>query len=161
MAIINEVTGPKVWVVDNPGSKKYHMTGGYGQPDMKQCFCGVKIKASKVIDPRDVAAREGLQNIDLWCIKCLSLVDYEALDQKILFAAIDFNNGYFYKDNIMDHLGRRKPKLRLSPPPAIPEIRSLASMTAGDEDRSKVRAMLEAAISEIEPSRSTALGSFR
>lgn len=130
MAMINEVTGPKVWVVDNPGSKKYHMTGGYGQPDMKQCFCGAKIKATKVIDPRDIAAREGFQDLNLWCIKCIGLLDFEALDQKIVFAAIDFGNGYFYKDNLMQHLSRRKPKLRLTPPPAIPDTATITSVAS-------------------------------
>jgi hypothetical protein len=121
----NEVTGPKVWVVKNPNSKKHHMTGGYGQPEMSKCFCGNQIETNEVFDPRDIAARDGFQDLDLWCIKCIGLLDFEALDQKIIFSAIDFGNGYFYKDNLMDHLGRSKPKLRLTPPPAIPDTLSL------------------------------------
>lgn len=118
--ILNEVTGPRVFVVDNGRGSKLHITGGYGQPDMKQALCGANIKVTKVLDPRDTAARDGYQDYNMWCTKCMGLLDFEALDQKILFSAIEWPAGTTGQLIIAGHLTRRKPKLRLTPPPATP-----------------------------------------
>jgi hypothetical protein len=119
--VLNELTGPQVFVVKNPRSKKLHLTGGYNQPDVKKCFCGTTIKATKVVDARDIAPREGYRDHNKWCKRCLSMLDFEGLDQKVLFAAIQFPQGTYGQLVIAGHVGRRKPALKLTPPPAKPQ----------------------------------------
>jgi len=118
ISIENEVTGPRVFVVQNSSSSKLHITGGYAQQDMKKTFCGRKVNTPTVLDPRDTAAREGYQNYTMWCVKCIGLLDFEALDQIILFAAIEWPTGTNGQLSVVPHLSRKKPRLKLAPPPA-------------------------------------------
>ena len=119
--VLNELTGPQVFVFQNPRSTKLHITGGYNQPDVKKAFCGTTIKASKVIDARDIAPREGYRDHNKWCKRCLAMLDFEGLDQKVLFSAIQFSKGTYGQLVIAGHAGRRKPALKLSPVPAKPQ----------------------------------------
>jgi len=118
ISIENEVTGPRVFVVQNSKSSKLHITGGYGQPEMKKTLCGQKVNTPTVFDPRDTAARDGYQDHTKWCVKCMGFLDFEALDQIILFAAIEWPTGTNGQHSVVPHLSRKKPKLKLSPPPA-------------------------------------------
>jgi len=129
---LNEITGPRVFVVDNPRTKKLHITGGYGQPDMKRTLCGQKVNTPTVLDPRDTAARDGYQDYTKWCVKCMGLLDFEALDQIILFAAIEWPTGTNGQLSVVPHLSRKRPKLKLTPPPANPttyKVTDVASPT--------------------------------
>jgi len=36
----NEVVGPKLWMYRVDDKSKWHITGGYGQPDHKKTLCG-------------------------------------------------------------------------------------------------------------------------
>tara|TARA_B100000614_G_scaffold7158_1_gene6630 strand:+ start:178 stop:792 length:615 start_codon:yes stop_codon:yes gene_type:complete len=123
---LNELTGPQVFVYKNPRSKVYHLTGGYNQPDVKKAFCGTAIKVQNVIDARDIAPREGFRDSSLWCKRCLAMLDFEGLDQKVLFSAIKFGPGTYGQLVVAPHVGRKKPQLNLSPPPAKPQKYTLA-----------------------------------
>ena len=73
---LNELTGPQVFVYKNPGSKVYHLTGGYNQPDVKKAFCGTNIKVQNVIDARDIAPRED-SVIGIW-VSVVAMLDFES-----------------------------------------------------------------------------------
>jgi len=119
--VLNELTGPQVFVFQNPRTK-LHLTGGYNQPDIKKGFCGTKIKVNKITDARDIAPREGYRDHSKWCLRCLSMLDFEALDQKVVFSAIEIPSvGTYGQVVIAPHVSRRKPKLNLSPIPAKPQ----------------------------------------
>jgi len=101
-------TGPRVFVVQNSKSSKLHITGGYGQSEMKKTLCGQKVKTPTVFDSRDTAARDGYQDHTKWCVKCMGLLDFEALDQIILFAAIEWPTGTNGQHSVVPHLSRKK-----------------------------------------------------
>ena len=55
MPIDNEILSPvPIWIWVDPKTKKKHLTGGYGQPDMTKCLCSKKITGSTVLAVRDV-----------------------------------------------------------------------------------------------------------
>ncbi len=130
--VLNELTGPQVFVFQNPRSSKLHITGGYNQPDVKKAFCGTKIKVNKVIDARDIAPRDGYRDYNKWCLRCLAMLDFEGLDQKVVFSAIKIPSiGTYGQVVIAPHVSRRKPELNLSPVPANPQTYT-PKQAAGD-----------------------------
>ena len=115
--IENEVVGPKVWVVKIADSHEYHITGGYAQPGMENCFCGEKVTIKEAIDPCDIAGRNGIQTLDQWCNTCIYWLTYESLDQMILWAALEYGNGSGMREHICKRLQRKHRDLLLSEPP--------------------------------------------
>ena len=123
--VLNELTGPQVFVFQNPRTK-LHLTGGYNQPDVKKAFCGTKIKVNKVTDARDIAPREGYRDYNKWCLRCMSMLAFEGLDQMVLFSALTIPSvGTYGQVAIAPHVSRRKPELNLSPVPANPQTYTL------------------------------------
>ena len=121
--IPNELTGPRVYVaVDDRKTAKMHLTGGYRQSERKKAFCGDSVSGKTLVDARDVAPHSEYQNSNVWCIRCLNLLDNEALDQKILFSAIAISKGSYGDLIVIPHLQRpsrnpRHPFLLTSAPP--------------------------------------------
>lgn len=105
----NELTGPRLYVaVDNKKSAPMHLTGGYRRPHRKSALCGTQIGGKTLVDARDIAPHTEYKDSSLWCKRCFAMLDFEGLDQKVLFAAIEFN-GVSYSDYVLiGHLRRSK-----------------------------------------------------
>ena len=114
----NELTGPRVFVVVDDNKKgKIHLTGGYAKPKMNKSMCGTKLGMKTIVDARDIAPREEYRHGHRWCKRCLGMLDFEGLDQKVLFSAIEFSAGTYGLLVLADHVSRIKPKLTLTPAP--------------------------------------------
>ena len=112
----NELTGPRVFVVvDDKKKGKIHLTGGYAKPEMNKSMCGTKLGMKTIVDARDIAPREEYRHAHRWCKRCLGVLEYEALDQKVLFSAIEFSAGTYGQLVVAGHVSRNKPKLILTP----------------------------------------------
>ena len=112
----NELTGPRVFVVVADNQKgKIHLTGGYAKPEMNKSMCGAKLGMKTVVDARDIAPREEYRHAHRWCLRCLGMLDFEALDQKVLFSAIEISAGTYGQLVVARHISRNKPKLILTP----------------------------------------------
>ena len=121
----NELTGPRVFVVVADNQKgKIHLTGGYAKPEMNKSMCGAKLGMKTVVDARDIAPREEYRHAHRWCLRCLGMLDFEALDQKVLFSAIEISAGAYGQLVIAGHVSRNKPKLILTPAPEKSEWRT-------------------------------------
>ena len=122
----NELTGPRVFVVvDDKKKGKIHLTGGYAKPEMNKSMCGTKIGMKTIVDARDIAPREEYRHAHRWCKRCLFMLDFEALDQKVLFSAIEFSAGTYGQLVLAGHISRNKPKLMLTPAPEKSEWRTV------------------------------------
>ena len=120
----NELTGPRVFVVVADNKKgKIHLTGGYAKPEMNKSMCGAKLGMKTVVDARDIAPREEYRHARRWCFRCLGMLDFEALDQKVLFSAIEISAGTYGQLVVAGHVSRNKPKLILTPAPEKSEWR--------------------------------------
>jgi hypothetical protein len=120
----NELTGPRVFVVVADNKKgKIHLTGGYAKPEMNKSMCGAKLGMKTVVDARDIAPREEYRHAHRWCFRCLGMLDFEALDQKVLFSAIEISAGTYGQLVVAGHVSRNKPKLILTPAPEKSEWR--------------------------------------
>ena len=120
----NELTGPRVFVVVADNKKgKIHLTGGYAKPEMNKSMCGAKLGMKTVVDARDIAPREEYRHAHRWCLRCLGMLDFEALDQKVLFSAIEISAGTYGQLVVAGHVSRNKPKLILTPAPEKSEWR--------------------------------------
>ena len=120
----NELTGPRVFVVVADNKKgKIHLTGGYAKPEMNKSMCGAKLGMKTVVDARDIAPREEYRHAHRWCLRCLGMLDFEALDQKVLFSAIEIPAGTYGQLVVAGHVSRNKPKLILTPAPEKSEWR--------------------------------------
>ena len=114
--IKNELTGPRVFVVVDDNKKgKIHLTGGYAKPEMNKSMCGTKLGMKTIVDARDIAPREEYRHGHRWCKRCLAMLDFEGLDQKVLFSAIEFSTGTYGQLVVAGHVSRNKPKLILTP----------------------------------------------
>ena len=121
----NELTGPRVFVVVADNQKgKIHLTGGYAKPEMNKSMCGAKLGMKTIVDARDIAPREEYRHAHRWCLRCLGMLDFEALDQKVLFSAIEISAGAYGQLVIAGHVSRNKPKLILTPAPEKSEWRT-------------------------------------
>ena len=123
MPIDNEILYPiPIWIWIDPKTKKKHMTGGYGQPDMKKCLCAKKITTTTVLDVKDVVPYKQGKDYNQYCLKCLNMMTYEALEYKILFAAVEtpVKGKTFGSEVIAGQLTRRSPPTELSNAPAKP-----------------------------------------
>jgi len=132
----NELTGPRVFVALGDKKQKIHLTGGHGKPEKNKSMCGKILRSEIIVDARDIAPREGYQDSKSWCLKCINLLDYEALDQKILFSSISMEKVGTYGDIVViPHLERpRKYKthpLNLTPVPEKSEWRILSVIDHG------------------------------
>ncbi len=124
----NELTGPRVFVVVADNKKgKIHLTGGYAKPEMNKSMCGAKLGMKTVVDARDIAPREEYRHAHRWCFRCLGMLDFEALDQKVLFSAIEISAGTYGQLVVAGHVSRNKPKLILTPAPEKSEWRIFES----------------------------------
>ena len=120
----NELTGPRVFVVVADNKKgKIHLTGGYAKPEMNKSMCGAKLGMKTVVDARDIAPREEYRHAHRWCFRCLGMLYFEALDQKVLFSAIEISAGTYGQLVVAGHVSRNKPKLILTPAPEKSEWR--------------------------------------
>ena len=109
-------------VADNKKGK-IHLTGGYAKPEMNKSMCGAKLGMKTVVDARDIAPREEYRHAHRWCFRCLGMLDFEALDQKVLFSAIEISAGTYGQLVVAGHVSRNKPKLILTPAPEKSEWR--------------------------------------
>ena len=92
----NELTGPRVYVaVSNKKSAKMHLTGGHQKPKRNKTLCGNSATGATLVDVRDIALYKEYRDGDLWCKRCLAMLDFEALDQKVLFGAVEFKQGTY------------------------------------------------------------------
>ena len=113
--IPNELTGPRVYVaVDDKKSAKMHLTGGFHKPERDKSMCGTSIEGKTLVDARDIAPHSEYQDSDLWCLRCIGILDLEPLDQKILFSAIKFQPGTYADLVVVRHL-QRPSKLKTHP----------------------------------------------
>ena len=123
----NELTGPRVYVAVGGKNQKLHLTGGYSKPNISKAMCGTKLEGRTIVDARDIAPRQGYQDWRLWCLKCLGLLDFEALDQKVLFSAIIGAPGTYGDIVVIPHLERpskhKKHPFKLTPVPEKSEWR--------------------------------------
>ena len=127
----NELTGPRVFVALGNQKEKIHLTGGYAKPEKNKSMCGTDLAGKTIVDARDIAPREGYQDSKLWCLRCLGLLDFEALDQKVLFSAIEISAGTYGQLVVAGHVSRNKPKLILTPAPEKSEWRTLSVIDHG------------------------------
>jgi len=105
--IPNELTGPRVYVaLDDKKTAKMHLTGGYHKPERNKAMCGTSIAGKTLVDARDIAPHSEYQDSELWCLRCFRILDFEALDQKILFSAIKFQPGSYGDLIVIPHLQR-------------------------------------------------------
>tara|TARA_B100000767_G_C19738587_1_gene525056 strand:- start:107 stop:511 length:405 start_codon:yes stop_codon:yes gene_type:complete len=103
----NELTGPRVFVALANQNEKIHLTGGHAKPEKNKSMCGKEIVGKMIVDARDIAPREGYQDSKLWCLACLHLLAFEALDQKILFSSVSMEKVGTYGDVVViEHLKR-------------------------------------------------------
>ena len=103
----NELTGPRVFVALANQNEKIHLTGGYAKPEKNKSMCGKELVGKTIVDARDIAPREGYQDSKLWCLGCLHLLSFEALDQKILFSSVSMEKVGTYGDVVViEHLKR-------------------------------------------------------
>jgi len=121
--IDNEILSPVpifIWV-DN--KKKKHMTGGYGQPDMKKCLCSKVITTNTVLNVRDVVPYKEGKEWNQYCLRCLNMMSYEALEYKIYFAAVQtpMKGKTFGSEIVAGQLTRRSPPTELSKAPTNPK----------------------------------------
>ena len=124
----NELTGPRVFVAVNDNKKgKIHLTGGYGKPKMNKSMCGTKLDMKTIVDARDIAPREEYRHAHRWCKRCLAMLDFEGLDQKVLFSAIEFSAGTYGQLVVAHHISRNKPKLKLTSAPDKSQWRTVGS----------------------------------
>ena len=124
----NELTGPRVFVTLGNQNEKIHLTGGYAKPEKNKSMCGTDLAGKTIVDARDIAPREGYQDSKLWCLRCLHLLSYEALDQIILFSSVSMEKvGTYGAVVVIEHLERpRKYKthpFNLTPVPEKSEWR--------------------------------------
>lgn len=123
----NELTGPRVFVVvDDKKKGKLHLTGGYAKPEKKKTMCGITLGMKTIVDARDIAPREEYRHAHRWCKRCLAMLDFEGLDQKVLFSAIEFSAGTYGQLVLARHVSRNKPKLILTPAPKKSQWRTFA-----------------------------------
>ena len=124
----NELTGPRVFVVVNDNKKgKIHLTGGYAKPEMNKSMCGTKLGTKTIVDARDIAPRDEYRQAHRWCKRCLGMLDFEGLDQKVLYSAIEFSAGTYGQLVVARHISRNKPKLILTPAPDKSQWRTVGS----------------------------------
>ena len=90
---------------------------------MNKSMCGAKLGMKTVVDARDIAPREEYRHAHRWCFRCLGMLDFEALDQKVLFSAIEISAGTYGQLVVAGHVSRNKPKLILTPAPEKSEWR--------------------------------------
>ncbi len=103
----NELTGPRVYVAVGGKGQKLHLTGGYSKPNISKAMCGTGLETRTIVDARDIAPRDGYQDSKLWCLRCINLLAYEALDQIILFSSIFMEKIGTYGDLVViPHLER-------------------------------------------------------
>ena len=103
----NELTGPRLYVaVDNKKTTTMHLTGGYRRPQRKLALCGTQIAGKTLVDARDIAPHTEYQDSSLWCKRCIAMLDFEGLDQKVLFSAIKFKDGSYGDLVVIPHLHR-------------------------------------------------------
>ena len=119
----NELTGPHVFVVLGDKKEKIHLTGGHAKPEMNKSMCGAKLGMKTIVDARDIAPREEYRHAHRWCKRCLAMLDFEGLDQKVLFSAIEFSAGTYGQLVLAGHVSRNKPRLILTPAPEKSEWR--------------------------------------
>ena len=106
----NELTVPRVYVVvSNKKSAKMHLTGGHQKPKRNKTLCGNSATGATLVDVRDIVPCNEYRDGNLWCKRCLAMLDFEALDQKVLFSAVEFKHGTYSDLVLIPHL-RRSPK---------------------------------------------------
>jgi len=118
--IDNEIISPvPIWIWVDPKTKKKHMTGGYGQPDMKKCLCSKVITTNTVLSVRDVVPYKEGKDWNQYCLRCLNMMSYEALEYKIFFAAVQtpIKGKTFGSEIVAGQLTRRSPLTELSNAP--------------------------------------------
>ena len=132
MPIDNEILSPvPIWIWVDPKTKKKHLTGGYGQPDMTKCLCSKKITTGIVVDVRDVVPYKEGQDYNQYCLKCLNMLRYEALEYKIYFAAVNtpIKGKSFGGEIIAGQLTRRSPPTELNNAPAKPKTAKIKDVS--------------------------------
>ena len=132
MPIDNEILSPvPIWIWVDPKTKKKHLTGGYGQPDMTKCLCSKKITTSSVLAVRDVVPYKEGQDYNQYCLKCLNMLRYEALEYKIYFAAVNtpIKGKSFGGEIIAGQLTRRSPPTELNNAPAKPKTAKIKDVS--------------------------------
>ena len=148
MPIDNEILSPvPIWLWVDPKTKKKHLTGGYGQPDMTKCLCSKKITTSIVVDVRDVVPYKEGQDYNQYCLKCLNMLRYEALEYKIYFAAVDtpVKGKSFGGEIIAGQLTRRSPPTELNNAPAKPKTAKITDV-AGSPPPKKYKHRLQSSM---------------
>ncbi len=149
MPIDNEILSPvPIWIWIDPKTKKKHMTGGYGQPDMKKCLCAKKITTSTVVDIRDVVPRKEGKDFNQYCLKCLNMMTYEALEYKIMFAAVEtpVKGKTFGTEVIAGQLTRRSPPTELSKAPAKPATAKIKDVAGSQPAPKKYKHRLQSSM---------------
>ena len=108
----NELTGPRVYVTVGGTTPTLHLTGGYNKPNRTKTMCGVSLAGRTLVDARDIAPHYEYRDAKLWCKRCLAMLDFEGLDQKVLFSAIEFKIGTYSDLILKKHMERpsKKPK---------------------------------------------------
>ncbi len=148
MPIDNEILSPvPIWIWVEPKTKKKHLTGGYGQPDMTKCLCSKKITGSTVLAVRDVVPYKEGQDFNQYCLKCLNMLRYEALEYKIYFAAVTtpIKGKSFGGEIIAGQLTRRSPPTELNNAPAKPTTAKIKDV-AGSPPPKKYKHRLQSSM---------------
>lgn len=148
MPIDNEILSPvPIWIWVDQKTKKKHLTGGYGQPDMTKCLCSKKITTSIVVDVRDVVPYKEGQDYNQYCLKCLNMLRYEALEYKIYFAAVHtpVKGKSFGGEIIAGQLTRRSPPTELNNAPAKPKTAKIQDV-AGSPPPKKYKHRLKSSM---------------
>jgi len=96
-----DLTGPSVYVVFPKRKGKIHLTGGYQASSFDHGLCQRQLTIDEVVDARDIAPYSeftGEENYDKWCGQCLHRLNWEALDQQILFAFLPTDDFALYRN---------------------------------------------------------------
>lgn len=153
MPIDNEILSPvPIWIWVDPKTKLKHLTGGYGQPDMKKCLCSKKITTQTVVDVRDVVPYKEGKDYQQYCLKCLNMLRYEALEYKIYFAAVNtpVKGKTLGSEIIAGQLTRRSPPTELNQAPAKPKTAKIKDV-AGSPPPKKYKHRLQSSIKPKKP----------
>ena len=145
----NEVVGPRLWMFRVDDKSKWHITGGYGQPDHKKTLCGRRTIDAKniVYDPRDIVPYVGMTNMNQYCKECLNMMVYESLSEQIIFCQIQLPTGETFGEHSIKRYLTRKEPLELNNAPPLKDANcATAGNVAGDPPPKRYKYTLKSTI---------------